>query len=144
MTLYQFNVNIGDWSDDGHGKTDTFLFESNYPVDHLQKAYKKSVKTTGLELSDVCREYEEDKINEDDFAKLKKLGCSMDLMSPDADVGDYGGASPNPEGLAEIMMWFVGLSMPEDFTCKRMANDVANFNGYWGDLNLSFGYGLYY
>lgn len=37
--LYRFHLDIGDWSDDGHGKKETFLIESNKPVRACREAY---------------------------------------------------------------------------------------------------------
>ena len=31
---------LGDWSNDGHGKSEQVLFTANYPVEDIQNAYK--------------------------------------------------------------------------------------------------------
>ena len=141
---HKFYVNIGDWSDDGHRESDRFLFESNYPVAQLQEAYKASCKKTGLELHTVCERYGEFTIEAKAFDTLIKHGCPMVYIKDCAEeYYDEMEANPRPKGFAQIIMWFVGLSMPEDFTCESKTDEIPNFNGFWGDLNESFGYGLY-
>lgn len=38
---------LGDWSDDGNGKTEEFILEVNKTVAEIQEAYKQSCKLTG-------------------------------------------------------------------------------------------------
>ena len=40
---------IGDWSGDGHGQSEEFVFETNKTVEEIGQAYKDSCKLTGLQ-----------------------------------------------------------------------------------------------
>jgi hypothetical protein len=42
---------LGDWSNDGHGKHDKYLLESNVDVSVIQQAYKDSCKLTGVSFN---------------------------------------------------------------------------------------------
>jgi len=58
--MERFKLILGDWSDDGHGKTETFIVESNKPVDEAREAYFEAVKKTGIDFGEqVCRDYED-------------------------------------------------------------------------------------
>ena len=55
----QFNIAIGDWSDDGHGECRNFLCEADAPIEWLREAYFKLEGILGFKLSDVCGKYRE-------------------------------------------------------------------------------------
>jgi hypothetical protein len=138
---HRFYINIGDWSGDGHEKCDRLLHKSNYSVKKLQQAYHKSCSKIGVKLLEVCSDYGEQHLEQDVAEKLLEAGCPMELLKEFEDDEDY---IMTAEKLAELLVWFVGVSMPEDFECTLIKEENAlNFNGFWGDLNESFGYGLY-
>ena len=46
--------------------------------------------------------------------------------------------------LFALIMDFIGLSMPQDWSYKPVKDDFEAINGWWnGNLNVQFGYGLY-
>lgn len=53
------------------------------------------------------------------------------------------------KGFAELILWFCQQSLPtfkyEDFKEKTRKSKTAiqALNGWWGDLNVQFGYGLF-
>lgn len=122
---YIFKIEMGDPSGDGHSQSDNFFYESNYPASELKKAYKKSVKLTGVDLQSVCSEYTESKIDDSVLEKLNEEGIST------AKVADYVSATD----FAALIMDFIKLSMPEDFEFKKTMNKVQSIG--------TFGYGLY-
>lgn len=144
--MNKFYINIGDWSEDGHGQCERFLFESNYSVEELQEAYRKSCEKTGVRLEEVAYVYADASIKPAVAMALLNHGCPDELLLADDCTGDddqdihYG---LDPTRMAKLIVWFVGLSMPKDFQCDLTTNDVKNFNGFHGDLNVSFGYGLF-
>jgi hypothetical protein len=48
---HKFIILIGDWSSDGHGKSESFVLNGNYPVKMLRQAYKDSCKLTGVQFN---------------------------------------------------------------------------------------------
>jgi hypothetical protein len=54
------NLTVGDESGDGHKFFDKFLVSSNLTKSELLLAYKAGCKKLGFNLTDYCRDYEED------------------------------------------------------------------------------------
>lgn len=67
---YQFNLNIGDWSGDGHGKCKSFILDSNVSVIELRKMYFGAVEKTDLSPEDICCEYQDNSAKCEDIEKL--------------------------------------------------------------------------
>lgn len=56
----KINLIVGDWSGDGHEKTEVFIIESNLSPDEIKDAYAKGSKILGFNLiRKVCIEYED-------------------------------------------------------------------------------------
>jgi hypothetical protein len=165
-----YKLVIGDWSDDGHGKSKDFIFDCNYDVSKIRQAYKDSCKSlgisfnhnqdyTGLNLGygtkrQVWTEYEDCSISETAFEILKDNGCFKGILddeflqdiNPEND--DYEEELENidftKEDAAMIIMNFIALSMPEDFTYSLVKQEIEPINGWWNpELNVQFGYGLF-
>ena len=43
-----YKLVLGDWSEDGHGISEDFLFECNYDVHKIRQAYKDSCRKLGV------------------------------------------------------------------------------------------------
>lgn len=153
---HQFYIVFGDWSDDGHGKSDKILIETNIEMEDLQKAYKASVKKTGIGFYcnekakiKICDGYEENQMTETIYKALKKLNCPFDKMQFDgigqAKISDenYENVYFDENALLNVLMWFISLSAPK-LKWKQIKDKTPCFNGYWSkELNISIGYGLY-
>lgn len=73
------NLIVGDWSGDGHGKTDTVTIKCNLTAKQVEAAYDKGARSSGFDPSSyVCVEYEERKIYEEDLEKLRDLGYDVE------------------------------------------------------------------
>jgi hypothetical protein len=66
INKYNFNLPIGDWSDDGHGKCDFVFVESNKPVEEVREVHFKIKEVTGIDIHNIANEYDESVIDEDD------------------------------------------------------------------------------
>jgi len=162
--MNKFYVVIGDWSGDGHDRSEKFLFMSNKTVEEMQQAYKDSCKLTGIQFNhnenytdhkngygnwwQVCTEYEDGTIKKDALEVLKEHGCKPELFmdSYDDDDDDDDFTYLDPEGIARLIVWFIGLSLPDDYYWEfnETKDDIPCLNGYLNkDLNVQFGYGLY-
>ena len=159
---------LGDWSDDGHGKHDKVLLQSNISVNEIQNAYKASCKLTGVSFNDnddytesnrswedrgeyqVCVEYENNTLSDTVFKVLTKFGLTKkllnsfgteDMMGEDDEICLY------EESYVNLWIWFVKLSLPKDAVIEKVdvKDEIPVINGYWNkNLNVQFGYGLYY
>lgn len=162
----RFKISIGDWSQDGHNQYDQFVFSSNYSVKEMQKAYKNSCQVTGLQFDDnenytdraenngyrspyqIWTEYEDCSISEEVAEILMLHG----ILPQDYDF-ETDDKYSDPFEAAKLILDFIKLSLP-DLKVKEAAfinseledrNAIKPLNGWWcKDLNVQFGYGLYY
>lgn len=153
--MYRSYLVLGDWSDDGHGKMEKVLVETNHPVEKLQQAYKDSCKLTGISFNynenftgierdwkeqdkyQIAVEYEDNSLSDECFDALNKFGFSEAFDVKSVDEFELG------EQFTELWLWFVKLSLP-DLVYNVVEDTIPTINGYWNkNLNVQFGYGLY-
>jgi hypothetical protein len=76
-----FQIVLGDWSDDGHGKTGTYIvtIPDNLNLTHQQLSdnYAKNSEALGFSADNLFSEYEEYALSEDKVEKLKKAGLNF-------------------------------------------------------------------
>lgn len=155
---------IGDWSSDGHGKSDTVLLESNKTVREIQEAYKKSCKLTGLSFNHnddytglklpwnhpeakerrIAVEYGDNTISKLAEEILLKHGIDVwDGFDKSVFTDDDVVYIDGPDHFIELWIKFVQLSLP-DLVLEKVTDDIPVINGWWNEnLNVQFGYGLY-
>jgi hypothetical protein len=151
--MFEITMPIGDWSKDGHGECDEIDFVSNCAAGDLQEAYKASVKLTGISFDYdtdpsatlVCADYGDYIIPTAVMDKFVELGYSAVI---DGDFIEEDGISFMGEGksFAELILWFIGLSMPKDWEWYIVEKPKPIYlNGFWSKpgWDVSFGYGLY-
>lgn len=124
-------LNVGDWSSDGHGKTETISFTANRTAKQVRNAYTKGSKKIGIDLVDgVCEEYEDNTLPKDIFEKLEKAGFAVN------EIDEYEGKyTLYPETFAMIYMFIASLG-DEKLSYKMDEN-------YDNRINIG-GYGLFY
>ena len=165
-----FKLVLGDWSNDGHGICREILFDCNYDLKTIQEGYRKSSKNLNIAFdtnakytepklkygSDrhVWTDYQDSGISTEAFEVLRANNCFKnvcteseldEIIKENIDDGndekyyfDF-----DSEKCAIVIMNFIAVSMPDDFTYTIVEEDIPAINGYWGDLNVQFGYGLY-
>ena len=123
---------VGDWSGDGHDKTDGFIFRTNWPKESAIKAYTKGAKILGFDLhSDYCNGYQDSGIPEEAIATLEKNG----LLDREKDEWyEDEGYLIGPTMWATLYMRVAQLGEP-NFTFKESVSK--------SEINVG-GYGLYY
>jgi hypothetical protein len=164
-TLQQ--ITIGDWSDDGHDKKEHFIFVSNKTTEELQKGYLASCDTTGYTFDTnvnvngnitpkarLLNAYEDCYLSPEVIDDLMTFGLPdprgeptfLEVISEekmfDDEYDDGYGQIFFPEGCFHLVMWFISVSLP-DLEYEMKTADVEQVNGYWGNLNQSFGYGCF-
>ena len=57
----RYRIVVGDWSDDGHGKSETFIFEipDGVSARDMKAAYRRNVSFFGFDPQKDCEEYED-------------------------------------------------------------------------------------
>lgn len=161
---YIVKLTLGDWSEDGHGKSKEYLFKSNYPVETIQEAYKTSCRLTGVQFNynqdyteglcsgygswrQIFTEYEDSSLAPDAIIALREHGldpakyCSEKYT--DEDLQEDNHMSFDVDGAADLIMAFIKLSMPKDWNYDKIKLESKAINGWWGKLNHQFGYGLF-
>jgi hypothetical protein len=83
----------------------------------------------------IATEYEDCSMNQTVYGILSPL-ISIDDYLEEGDDGYY------IEDFEGLWWAFVKLSLP-DVTYKLQKDEIPNINGYWGELNCQFGYGLF-
>lgn len=81
--MYQFHLSIGDWSGDGHGRSEDFTVASNAPVETVREAHYKIPEVTEVDIESICSEYGEDEIDAETVQVLKDMGFQFENSSRD-------------------------------------------------------------
>lgn len=161
---------LGDWSDDGHGKYEKVLLQSNLPVKIIQEAYKDACALTGIsfnnneDYTNVKRDWEEREKHqiatryENSFVPKT---CLAILESHGIQIEDWYTEDPSnkyskdkegnliifQEDFVNLWIAFVKLCLPQDAILQRapQEEEIPVINGYWNkNLNTQFGYGLFH
>lgn len=125
-------IEIGDWSGDGHGKCQTFTFKSNLPAEDVREAY-----FTAREMypeicpETFCDEYEDSVVPE----KVRKRAKTLGFKFP---------RDPGPQDLAKFTAWFCMLGNP-NLSLKLLKVDRLAFYGVdKKNRHIGFiGYGMF-
>lgn len=125
----RYKIVVGDWSDDGHGKTETFIYEvdcNNKEV--LFKAFQRNIRTIGFDPASVCDEYEDYEWPEDVVSRLEELGF---------DCGEQ-----MAEDYANMLMFF--FTYGTLFTYSLISEDEMPtlIGDYDAVTNNHYGYGI--
>lgn len=78
---YEIALVLGDWSDDGHGKTEIITIRSNLDHVAVDEAYDEGSKKLGFNFADtVCVDYEDSSISVDDMKRLMDHGLTLEEL----------------------------------------------------------------
>lgn len=158
-----YRLVLGDWSEDGHGILKEVLIECNCnDVTDIQNAYKASCKKLGVQFNDdkdytgknlpygdphfIWTEYGDSNMSVVAYDILNNAGCFDGIDIEENDDGRYyiDSIESGLEEHAKVIMNFISLSMPDDFTYQIIKKNYPCINGYWNEnLNVQFGYGLF-
>lgn len=157
-------LTLGDWSNDGHGKTETIILRSNKSIRQIREAYKKSCLFTHIRLdhnSDIdikfpkddwesinkytiANHYEDDKLTKFHIEKLAPHGFTLDVLGDEMEEFiDGDDIRLTTDHFKRLWLWFVKLSFRNnDWDVQEV--EIDPINGFWNkELNVGFGYGLF-
>ncbi len=138
-----WNIPIGDWSDDGHGKCDWFTIESNFTVEQAREAYFNSVEKSGVNIcKEVAYEYDDNSVSEK-FLNAFPEFLEKGLIKHDPEYNeDY---IEDSSDLVEIVCLFI-QKYNQEFKYKILDIPMLPFYGFdeKGRHIRCFGYGLFY
>lgn len=130
---YTISLTLGDWSDDGHGKTEVFVIKSNLTSAEINDAYTFGTKILGFDLSeDVASDYEDSTISDENVQILAANGFDMTMCSK-SKKGNY---HLDGETFRDVWLHIAYLGN-KDFLWEAMGREQLP------NLNIG-GYGLFY
>jgi hypothetical protein len=143
--MKKYQINIGDYSKDGHNQSDTFYIETSHSREEMVAAYNKFSKKNKITFKDrgfkkedwicICAEYEDPDINQDVVDKLERAGVKfLDNVLYDKYDEIY---SLEPESILQLLMEMIKVEIP-DFTYEIVGGEYEYIPEFAG-----FGYGVY-
>ncbi|CAL9986301.1 hypothetical protein VPHD479_0283 [Vibrio phage D479] len=155
--MHKMKLVVGDWSDDGHGKSREVVFEVNHPVEVIQQAYKDACKLTGVQFNhnedytgrgswsegkryQICADYEQSAL----FPETVEILREFEGFDEHIDITEECNEYYIESSFEELWWWFVSLALP-DVEYHELKDEIPPINGWWNkNLNVQFGYGLFY
>lgn len=139
---HKFEISIGDWSGDGHGKQKTFQATANNDIEAVREAYFKAAKKhpklrPDLTENHMTRRYEERDIPEEQFLLMQAAGA------PIPENREW----IEREFMAEFTVWFINEGDPELKVKLIQSKPLPTLAFYGSDSkkrHINFiGYGLF-
>lgn len=119
----------GDWSHDGHGRTGSFMIDSNLNLEEIEKAYKKATKMLGFDFcNEACTGYEENYLREDHIEAMEKCGLEV--------IYDYEEEDRKYVFSEEFVQMYLDII--------KLGNESFRYSFVTGITKRIGGYGLFY
>ena len=131
MEMYTTKLVMGDWSDDGHGKTEDIVIKSNLTSKQLEAAYNKGVKKLGFDFAEVCcADYEDSEVPEEYQEKLLKAGFADYLPEDQLEGGGNWFDDFYTDSYVWVWMFIAYLGDPKLVWEKAKEVNSINIGGY--------------
>lgn len=146
MNKTVFKLEIGDWSDDGHGKTKTAIFEVNRTIEDLREMYFVNKEVYGDVLECYCSEYGESTITTEDIEEIEESGIKIsDEMKEQA--REKGETYVDADDMIDWFIQFMKLGNPSLELKQITQPQMPTFHFYGYDKKQRhigfFGYGTF-
>lgn len=151
--MYKFELPIGDWSGDGHGKTEVYYIESNQPVEQVRELYFQACDKIGFSLDGSYLQteltpnagYQDYTFSKETLQALLDFGVKLD--DNDIDYIIQQESTDGTELLCDIILKFI-QTQDESLELKKLNRDeYPQFQFYGYDKKNRhigyFGYGLF-
>ncbi len=130
--MHTINLVVGDWSRDGHEKTETIQVKSSLTLAELNAAYALGSRRVEFDLSaEVAKEYEDDFMLKQHIDMLAIHG----IVCEDYNESEDDGVGLDPELFATLFMKIAQLG-----NCNLLFEFVDDSTS---TINIG-GYGLFY
>ena len=146
---HTFKINIGDYSDDGHGKNKVVIVNSTKSVKDVLNAFISSGRKLGVVEDTVYPEfliaqnYEDTSLSNEYSEALRAAGIEFeDITFNDADEDEE--PQYHIDGVHAIVHLVMRIAQKElDFEYQIDDRTIPSFNGYDG-AGPQIGYGLFW
>lgn len=146
--MTDYKVIVGDWSDDGHGKADSYIVDvsAEFSVDVLRANYEKNVSEIGFAPTSLCEDYEDSSVSEEQANALFAAGLPDDRKCIATEPGPYPQYFvPDSEGMLHLCMFFLTRNLTGATWFIKNDSIPTLFGGANPVIDAgSVGYGLYY
>lgn len=134
MLTHKIKLVVGDWSDDGHGKTDSYLVRTNYSAADIKRSYERALKIHKLHVP--CSDCEDSAINPDIVKLLTQHNVeTSDILEYDKKSKTYNFVDCGPDYFCQLYLRISSIILT-DLVYEFIDSDIAT-------LNVG-GYGLFY
>lgn len=124
---YQLKIVCGDWSNDGHGMTDSIFIESNLNHEDIEVAYKRGAKEIGLDFrNDVARQYEDHKMSQAQMDILRANNINTEV---DEWYGEPSSYSLDSDSYIEIFLEICKIGN-YNFNYEKIETREVHIGGY--------------
>jgi hypothetical protein len=137
--MNKYKLTIGDWSGDGHEKTEIIFLETNRSSKEIDELYKKSASLTGIEFKKLFKDYEEYSLNKDVIEAFQKHGINISNCLEEYEIEEFE-ESPEEFGFSvdsAVKLFIEYLKLSDSELIINVVNDQTE------ELNIRFGYGLF-
>lgn len=133
-----FLFTIGDWSNDGHEKKETYILSSNTSMVKLVDIHGRIVPKLNIALSSWCEDYDDHFLKEEQWKQLEKLGFSFnDDLFENSEEGVEYNLFWNPDEFLRIWIFLMKC------VCPDLSIEILEYPKLHELLPYSFGYGLF-
>jgi hypothetical protein len=146
--MFKFKLPIGDWSDDGHGKHEDYLIESNKPLEVIRELYFQACEKLGFTLDGhhaltPCGDYQDYYFKPETMEALLKFGLNISEEQKEGWVED----GIETEEFCDLVLDFIKTQDPELQLTRIPNENFPMFQFYGFDHKQRhigyFGYGLF-
>lgn len=124
---------LGDWSHDGHEKTETINIRSNLLKAGIEEAYALGTEKLGFDFcKEIAADYEDNMLDNEKWEALKKLGYQDDDLEEDGIKYNEGDISLWTDSFTDIYLFIVKLGNDEfEFEyLSEVQNPQIKIGGY--------------
>lgn len=149
---YILTLTVGDWSNDGHGHSDTYRLRSSHSVSDVRRAYTQGCLLTGFALHDSGSDEHAGTPGRQIHARLTGSGhrfSAAGLRAFDEAFGTHLSAKLTDEdeyvSSRDVLEMFIRLARHArpDLTLETI-DPEAPIIGFWNpELNISVGYAVW-
>lgn len=74
--MHRIKVQLGDWSNDGHGQTKDYIVESSVPLQQLREYYFQACEEH-FDISKLCEDYGDSRMTDSDLELFEEAGIRI-------------------------------------------------------------------